>query len=190
MYNRSLNLGKYSKKGSIPWNKGKHHKLESIVKMRIKKIGNINHLGYKHSQNTKEKIRVALKNNKNHLGKKHSEDTKQKIREFRLTQQIPKKFTSIEIKIKNILEKLRIPYQTHKSVMGITQPDFFIEPNICIYCDGDYWHNLPITRERDNKINNILKFAGYKVIRLTETQINKELNYCTNIICSLENVKN
>jgi G:T-mismatch repair DNA endonuclease (very short patch repair protein) len=106
------------------------------------------------------------------FGKKHSEKTKEKIREARMKQKLPTKFTSIEIKIKKFLDILRIPYKTHKAVMGISQPDFFIEPNICIYCDGDYWHNLPEVIKRDKKINEILIFAGYKVLRLWENKIN------------------
>ena len=111
---------------------------------------------------------------KNHPmhGKHHSEESKNKIREARLKQKIPTKFTSIELKIAQFLKELNIPYKTHKAVMGITQPDFFIEPNICLYCDGDYWHNLPIAIKRDKKINSILKFGGFRVIRLWEHEIN------------------
>lgn len=125
-----------------------------------------------------------IKGNKNPMfGKKHSEKTKDKIRDARMKQKIPTKFTSIEIKIKKLLDILRIPYKTHKAVMGISQPDFFIEPNICIYCDGDYWHNLPNVIERDKKINDILKFAGYKVLRLWENKIiPMEINKFKNIM--------
>ena len=115
-------------------------------------------------------------------GKHHSIEVKNKCREARMGQVLPKSMTSIEIKIKDLLELMRIPYQSQKSIMGITQPDFFIEPNICIYCDGDYWHSRPEVIERDKRINEMLKFAGYKVIRLTETKINKEINNCMEII--------
>jgi len=105
-------------------------------------------------------------------GKKYSEKTREKIRQARMKQKFPLRDTSIELKVRFLLDQLRIPYKTHKAVMGVTQPDFFIEPNICIYCDGNYWHKLPNIAEKDKKINEILKFAGYKVIRLWESEIN------------------
>lgn len=143
----------------------------------------INHGNYKrvHSEedNRKKKER-ALRQFANGMSEEvklkirrtsNESDYKEKARARRLKQKIPNKFTSIEIKTKEFLDELHIPYKTHKSVMGITQPDFFIEPNICVYCDGNYWHNLPNVIERDKKINEVLKFAGYKVIRLWEKEI-------------------
>lgn len=125
----------------------------------------ITHRGKKLTIERRENLRQF------HMGLKHSEATKQKLREARLKQKFPTKFTSIELKIKSFLDELHIPYKTHKAVMGVTQPDFFIEPNICIYCDGDYWHNLPSYIERDKKINEVLKFGGFKVIRIWEHDI-------------------
>lgn len=56
-----------------------------------------------------------------------------------------------------------------------TYADFFIEPNICLYVDGDYWHgsNRPDIQERDERINQALENMGYNVIRITETDILK-----------------
>jgi hypothetical protein len=51
------------------------------------------------------------------------------------------KDTSIEIILQNILKDNGIAFIKHKSIFG--QPDIFINPNICIFCDGDYWHNFP-----------------------------------------------
>ena len=95
-------------------------------------------------------------------------------RERRMKQKFNNKETSIEIKMRKILEVLRIPNTTQKNIIGITLVDFFVEPNICIYCDGDYWHNLDNVKVRDKIINKTLKENGYKVFRFTETQINKE----------------
>ena len=91
-----------------------------------------------------------------------------------MKEKFPTKMTSIELKVKAMLESLNIPFVMHKVVMGITQPDFFTEPNICIYADGDYWHSQPSTIERDKKIDVTLKMWGYKILRLKENIINQQ----------------
>jgi len=45
-----------SHKGQIPWIKGRHHSLESKEKMKISMKGNKNHLGHRHSEETKRII--------------------------------------------------------------------------------------------------------------------------------------
>lgn len=183
-----------SLKGNIPWNKNKTnvYSKETKQKMRLRKLGTSlleehkmkigkSNKGKHSMKRTEEWIKNLSESHKGYIMK---EKTKAKIKKYwnkpemkeyarlrRMKIKIPTKFTSIELRIKSFLDELHIPYKTHKAVMGITQPDFFIEPNICIYCDGDYWHNLPIALERDKKINDILKFGGYKVIRIWEHEI-------------------
>ncbi len=79
--------------------------------------------------------------------------------------------TDIEKIIESWLISNNIFYKKQKPLMGITVVDFFIEPNVCLYCDGDYWHNLPEVKNRDEKINNQLNKLEYKVIRLLGSQI-------------------
>ena len=53
-----------------------------------------------------------------------------------------------------------------------TWVDFYIpELNICLYCDGGYHHLLSDIKKRDENQNRILPQMGYKVIRLSETDI-------------------
>ena len=55
-----------------------------------------------------------------------------------------------------------------------THVDFFIpEANVCLYCDGDYWHGpkRPDAQERDVRNNKALVGMGYSVVRMTETEI-------------------
>jgi len=55
-----------------------------------------------------------------------------------------------------------------------TRVDFYIpEANVCLYCDGDYWHGplKPEKQESDTRINKTLEVMGYNVIRMTETEI-------------------
>ena len=156
-------------------------KLTEEIKKKIKenhaKLSGEKHpmFGKHHSKETLDKIKHTFFKNGQipwNKGKKYSEKTREKIRHARMKQKFPLRDTSIELKVKFFLDQLKVPYKTHKAIMGMTQPDFFIEPNICIYCDGDYWHKLPNVVEKDKKINETLKFAGYRVIRLWENEIN------------------
>lgn len=52
-----------------------------------------------------------------------------------------------------------------------THVDFFIEPNICLYVDGGYYHLLPNAKKCDENQNKILPQMGYKVIRMAEVEI-------------------
>lgn len=119
-------------------------------------------------------------------GHKVSKETIEKIREARMHQVLPTKRTSIEDKISNGLLYLNIPHKRNEPLEKICFPDIFIEPNIVVFCDGDYWHNLPGYKERDTRINNNLDNLGYKVIRLWEHEIKNNIDYCLNkITCNL-----
>ena len=72
-----------------------------------------------------------------------SEKSIEKLREARLKRVLPLQRTSIELKIEELLIEERIPFEAQKRILSITQPDFFLKPNICIYADGDYWHGNP-----------------------------------------------
>jgi len=135
-------------------------------------IANKGHKGahYKHTKEAKKKIR------KYNLGKKLSEITKEKIRKKRLHQVFPVKDTSIEIKMQDALKNENINFETHKPIFG--QPDVFIKPNICIFCDGDYWHNLPNYKKRDKIVNKYLLNKRYIVLRFWEHEINNNINNC------------
>lgn len=91
-------------------------------------------------------------------------------------QNMKKAGTSIEIAIENILKELNIQYTTQKPLLRLTVVDFFIEPNIVIYADGDYWHNLPESIKRDKRNNAALKEAGYDVLRFWGSQIQDNPN--------------
>lgn len=150
----------------IRYNKSKEHRISASLA----------NLGKPKSQEHRDKLSIAHKISHNRP------ETIIKLRLNRMKQKMPTKMTSIELKIKEMLDGLHIPYEMHKSVMDITQPDFFIKPNVCIYCDGDYWHSLPIVIERDKRINETLKSGGYKTIRIRENQIHKDINYCKKMV--------
>lgn len=101
----------------------------------------------------------------------------ERLREQRKHQILPTKDTSIEIKIKEFLDKLSIKYIQHKYIMNINhsyQCDFFLKDfNMVIECDGDYWHNYPNYRDIDLIRTEELISQKYKVMRLWERDIKK-----------------
>jgi G:T-mismatch repair DNA endonuclease (very short patch repair protein) len=175
----------------IPWNKGKKcpsiseknkgrkHTKEEKIKMSL------SHKGKPLSETNKNNIRLAL------LGRKilwkdkislatkgnHNSPKTEITKESRKYLILPKKDTSIEIKVQNYLKKLGITFFTHQYINEIEhgyQCDILIPTmNLVIECDGDYWHNYPIGREIDNIRTSELINKGFKVLRLWECEINK-----------------
>lgn len=148
------------------------------------------HFGFRLSEETKNKIR----NNPNrhsfpkgikNPGVNKSPETIQKIKDKRLFQKVLKKDTKPEIIIQDLLKNLNIKFSKHKPILGIEHPyqcDLFIMPNIVIECDGDYFHKYPDGRVIDKLRTKEMEDEGYKVIRLWEHDIKKDLNFCKNKI--------
>lgn len=176
-------------KGQIPWNKGKtnvyseeHLKLLSdLATERAKKEGN--NFGNSHTVSDEVRKRIAEKLK----GHTVSEETKAKIREKRLKQIFPLKDTSIEVAIQNELDRLELVYQKHLGVCGICQPDIvFPKRKIAVFCDGDYWHNLPHIIEKDRWQNQILSENGWAVFRFWEHEIKEDPRKC--VVAILEHI--
>lgn len=147
--------------------------------------GEKNYLFGKHrSKKIRKKISKSL-SGENHpnFGKQRLETTKNKIRITRMKQILPRKDTSIEIKLREELDKLKVRYETHKSILG--QPDIFIEPNICVFADGDYWHNRSERKIRDEYVNKKLKKMRYLVLRFWEHEINSDSHKCAKQILNI-----
>ena len=85
--------------------------------------------------------------------------------------------SSIEIEIEARLKMEGIKYQSQfKYEMGVA--DFFIPPNLIIECDGEYWHRLEKVEKRDKRQIAYLENNGFKVLRLWESEINKNPQAC------------
>ena len=145
-------------------------------------VGKNNHFfGKKHSIETIEKIRIATKKGLN------TEIAKLHLRQRPLQKQF--KNTKIELKLQNLLKAYKIIFKTHsKAIIG--QPDIFIEPNICIFADGCYWHACPIhypiknidKTKKDIKNTENLQKKGYIVLRFWEHDINEHIEKCEKTI--------
>ena len=136
-------------------------------------------------------------------GKKHSSVSRKKIKEKRLDQVFPQKDAkSTEIALQKQLKENNIKFEKHKSILG--QPDVFIQPNICIFTDGDFWHANPNqwlkhgvkqkgfkpndhvigkktakdVWDYDQKITDSLKEDGYTVLRFWETELEENPEKC------------
>ena len=94
--------------------------------------------------------------------------------------------TSIELKIRQFLRFNSIEYEVQRPIKGT--PDIFIEPDICIFADGCYWHgcNLCMKRKnqqkyfkqslRDNFVTKFLIKNGFRVFRFWEHDINNNFD--------------
>jgi G:T-mismatch repair DNA endonuclease (very short patch repair protein) len=177
-----------SHKGKKPWNKGKKTPHEVIRKLSK------SHMGNRQSDESKRKISIG--------GRKRYEDPKERerTRQIRLKMKIPQKDTVIEIIMQKLLREMEIPFVTNRIVGKITQADIFIEPNVCIFLDGNFYHanpamysanhviwkkykNRPETRakdiqNKDKKITKRLESIGYKVLRFWETDIHENPIKC------------
>ena len=82
--------------------------------------------------------------------------------------------TDIELLIEYWLIGHNISYEFQKYISlpsARTWIDFFIEPNICVYCDGDYWHKSEKIKKRDARIMQELESMDYVILRLTGIEI-------------------
>ncbi len=94
-----------------------------------------------------------------------------------------KKGTIIELLLEKELADRFIKFAGQVSIpTAHTVPDIFIEPNIVIYADGDYWHGIPKQRRIDKLQTKRLIALGYKVYRFPEYEIKKSPKMCINKI--------
>ncbi len=151
------------------------------------------HLGHRLSDVTKERIRNSptrhsFPRGQLNPGVNKSKETIIKIKEKRLYQKILKKDTKPERIIQGLLNGMGIKFIKHKPIIDIIhkyQCDIFIDPDIIIECDGDYYHKYPEGREIDKIRVKELKDGGYKVLRFWERDINNNLESCKNKILEI-----
>lgn len=187
---------------------GKHHSEETKTKMSFVRLGKTYEqiYGIEKANDLKKQLKTFNENKNPFWGRNHSKETKKMLSEkkkkwflenpqerkklsiLRMKQIIPFYDTSIERKMQEKLRENGIPFVTHKPITG--QPDIFIEPNLCVFCDGDYWHcnpnkyREPISinqiknKERDIFVNSELSKQGYMILRFWENEINNDIHAC------------
>ena len=163
-------------------------KLSLETRRKISQVGK--HL----KEETKKKLSLVFK------GRKFSEEWREKIRQARLRQVLPLRDTEIEKMLQIRLLEKGIKFETHKAIVG--QPDIFIKPNICIFCDGDYWHanpkfygsNVRIVAknktasqiwQRDADVTKFLEVRGYEIFRFWEDEIRSNADDCIDDVLSV-----
>lgn len=115
-------------------------------------------------------------------------------------QNIRSKGTKPELILMSELKKLKIYFATHaKNIIG--KPDIvFRRKKIAVFVDSDFWHGhktkfvMPKTnkdywekkiannKKRDREVNKTLKSTDWRVIRLWEYDIKKNIKKCLNRI--------
>jgi len=179
------------KKGHIPWNKGKMLSEEIKNKLRL------SHIGKKPSRESNLKRSLSLKGRKRPKEivekikrTRNTPEIKERLRRHRLKQIFPTKDTEIEVMFQNELRRRDIEFISHLPIENVCQTDMFIEPNMCVFCDGDWWHANPVKYsenlheiqknniEKDKRQNNLLEIMGYKVLRFWEDEIRKNVVKC------------
>jgi len=83
--------------------------------------------------------------------------------------------TSIENRLYESLASLGVPFIPQKLMEGKFLVDAYIPgQRLVIEADGDYWHALPRVQARDRAKNAYLTKCGYRMLRLSETEIRND----------------
>lgn len=119
-----------------------------------------------------------------------------------LMSKIRSKNTKPEQKLRKLLWALGLRYRLNDNRLP-GKPDIVLKKyKLAIFIDGEFWHGhnweekkqtIKSNREfwipkierniqRDNEVTQNLHQQGYKVIRLWEQQITKDLNWCLQIV--------
>lgn len=117
-------------------------------------------------------------------------EARNNIRSARLGRKLPIRDTSIEIKMKEALEKEGIVFAAQYNLHEKFLMDFAIpQLKIGIECDGVYWHSLPRNRSYDIRKNNYCKIVGWTLLRFTDREINHSISECMRTIKDLIQVR-
>jgi very-short-patch-repair endonuclease len=175
-----------------PLTKEQREKLKMKAKGRVKseaekrKIG-LKRRGQVHSEETKRKMSETRRGrpawNKGMKGIfTHSEEYKERMRIQQchlLSQREKGKATSIEIKIRGLLESLGLKFEEQKVLHNKFTVDFYLpEVDLVIECNGDYWHEREDVKIRDRRKIGYLTKCGHHILILWESEINEDIEMC------------
>lgn len=111
---------------------------------------------------------------------------------------IRSKGSNLDKTMGKILRQNKIHYRSYPKIFG--NPDFLIEKNIVLFCDGSFWHgknwnhlkiklakgnnpeywlnHIKNNRKRDRIVSKMLKSTGFTVIRFWDVDIYKRPEWC------------
>lgn len=79
----------------------------------------------------------------------------------------------LELKMEKALNLANLKFEREAKFKRF-HVDFLIEKyKTIIECDGEYWHLIPITKDRDRRKDILLRELGYKVLRFTGNELDK-----------------
>lgn len=89
--------------------------------------------------------------------------------------------TKIERIVQSLLRHMDINHETQwrlRSNQGFTADIYLTDYHMAIECDGDYWHQLPKSINRDKRKSLAFKKYSIPVLHLTETEILLDIDEC------------
>jgi DNA mismatch endonuclease (patch repair protein) len=132
------------------------------------------------------------------FGKRHTEHTREIMKDKWKHRSFKEKDNKLELRFQKELKIRNIIFQKQAEILG--RPDIFIQPNICIFVDGCYWHGckckfnpewsgehaeyIKSRMKHDIEVNQKLHEAGYVVLRFWEHEILGDINSCISKINS------
>lgn len=157
------------KKGYMPWIKGRHHSIETREKMSVAGRGKSKPRSVEHQMKLAkhcDKCGCFISQTGNHRCSPNW------WLKGLLKQKTMKEPTSIEKKVYEELKARGLLFEKQKLINGRFLVDAYIPSlNLVIEADGNYWHSLEKVKKRDKTKNAYLTKCGYKLLRLSETEI-------------------
>jgi very-short-patch-repair endonuclease len=87
--------------------------------------------------------------------------------------------TSIELKIKELLDYNKTPYKYQYNFFYKYTCDFAIpQLKLIIECDGDYWHSYPNGTDKDKAQDKFIMAKGWHIVRFWERDIKNDIDKC------------
>ena len=112
------------------------------------------------------------------------------------------KDTELEKRVRSEIHRRGLRYRTHVKRLPGTPDVVFAAAKVAVFIDGDFWHGyrfpsweykvsefwrkkITKNRERDRKNHQLLRSKGWKVVRIWQHQIDRDLVGCVSRVVSL-----
>lgn len=94
--------------------------------------------------------------------------------------------TRIERDVRYALDALRLEYKQEYKIWRYAIDFFLPAHNVALEVDGEYWHEQPAHKLKDERRDAFLQARGIKTVRLKGSDILNAANLPEFVICSLE----